>query len=161
MVICLERGADLHMAQLMPLPLTVSCFSSIQTGFTFLIPAHPSSPRQRAVKHVLLCLLLSYQMTHVRRSLAVDIILHKDWRWVSIFSVQFALPVSQGVLDLFRMQPVCLRSLVAQIGTEPFSLGATTAVDRRSQAVHLSTSRDKTQNLKTTLTIKCRPFCLK
>ena len=26
MVICLERGADLHMAQLMPLPLTVSCF---------------------------------------------------------------------------------------------------------------------------------------
>jgi len=24
MVICLERGADLHMAQLMPLPLTVS-----------------------------------------------------------------------------------------------------------------------------------------
>ena len=26
MVICLERGADLHMAQLMPLPLTVSRF---------------------------------------------------------------------------------------------------------------------------------------
>jgi len=25
-VICLERGADLHMSQLMPLPLTVSCF---------------------------------------------------------------------------------------------------------------------------------------
>ena len=35
MVICLERGADLHMAQLMPLPLTVSCFSKIQIGFTF------------------------------------------------------------------------------------------------------------------------------
>ena len=34
MVICLERGADLHMAQLMPLPLTVSCFSKIQIGFT-------------------------------------------------------------------------------------------------------------------------------
>jgi len=33
MVICLERGADLHMAQLMPLPLTVSCFSKIQIGF--------------------------------------------------------------------------------------------------------------------------------
>ena len=39
MVICLERGADLHMAQLMPLPLTVSCFSKIQIGFTFLVPA--------------------------------------------------------------------------------------------------------------------------
>jgi len=41
--ICLERDADLHMAQLMPLPLTVSCFSKIQIGFTFLIPAHPGS----------------------------------------------------------------------------------------------------------------------
>ena len=44
MVICLERGADLHMAQLMPLPLTVSCFSKIQVGFTFLVPAHQGSP---------------------------------------------------------------------------------------------------------------------
>ena len=49
MVTCLERGADLHMAQLMPLPLTVSCFSKIQTGFTFLVPAHLGSPGQRAV----------------------------------------------------------------------------------------------------------------
>jgi len=40
-VICLERGANLHMAQLMPLPLTVSCFSKIQIGFTFLVPANP------------------------------------------------------------------------------------------------------------------------
>jgi len=54
MVICLERGADLHMAQLMlmPLPPTVSCFSKIQIGFTFLVPAHLGSPRQRAVKRV-------------------------------------------------------------------------------------------------------------
>jgi len=36
-VICLERCADLDMAQLMPLPLTVSCFSKIQIGFTFLV----------------------------------------------------------------------------------------------------------------------------
>jgi len=49
-VICLERGADLHMAQLMPLPLTVSC--KIQIGFTFLVPAHPGSPGQRAYKRV-------------------------------------------------------------------------------------------------------------
>jgi len=51
-VICLERGADLHIAQLMPLPLTVSCFSKIQIGFTFLVPAHPGSPEKRAVKCV-------------------------------------------------------------------------------------------------------------
>ena len=38
-VICLEQGADLHMAQLMPLPLTVSCVSKIQIGFTFLVLA--------------------------------------------------------------------------------------------------------------------------
>ena len=43
MVVCLERDADLHMAQLMPLPLTVSCFSKIQIGFTFLVPAHLGS----------------------------------------------------------------------------------------------------------------------
>ena len=43
-VICLEQGARLHTAQLMPLPLTVSCFSKIQIGFTFLVPAHPGSP---------------------------------------------------------------------------------------------------------------------
>jgi len=47
-----ERGANLHMAQLMPLPLTVSRFSKIQIGFTFLVPAHPGSPGQRAVKRV-------------------------------------------------------------------------------------------------------------
>ena len=46
-VVCLERGADLHMAQLMPRPLTVSCFGKIQIGFTFLVPAHPGSPGKR------------------------------------------------------------------------------------------------------------------
>ena len=58
MVICLERGADLHIVQLMPLPLTVSCFSKIQSGFTFLVPAHLGSPGQRAVKRVCVCMYL-------------------------------------------------------------------------------------------------------
>ena len=52
MVICLEQGADLHMAQLMPLPLTVSCSSKIQIGFTFLVPAYLGTPRKRAVIRV-------------------------------------------------------------------------------------------------------------
>ena len=56
MVICLEQGADLHMAQWMPSPLTVSCFSKIQICFTFLALAHPGSPGKRAVKHVCVCL---------------------------------------------------------------------------------------------------------
>ena len=55
MVICLELGADLHMAQLMPLPLTVSCFSKVQIGFTSPVPAHPGSPGKRAVKRVCVC----------------------------------------------------------------------------------------------------------
>ena len=52
---CLEQGADLHIAQLMPLPLTVSCFSKIQIGFMFLVPAHLGSPGKRAVKRVCVC----------------------------------------------------------------------------------------------------------
>jgi len=51
-------GVHLHMAQRIPLPLTVSCFSKIQIGFTFLVPAHPSSPGQRATKRVCVCDLL-------------------------------------------------------------------------------------------------------
>jgi len=62
MVICLERGAYLHMAQLMSLPLTVSCFSEIQIGFTFLVPAHPGSPGQRVVKRVCVCLFDQFVM---------------------------------------------------------------------------------------------------
>ena len=55
MVISMERGADLHMAQLIPLPLTDSCFSKIEIGFTFLVPAYPGRPRKRAVKRVRAC----------------------------------------------------------------------------------------------------------
>ena len=46
-VVCLEQGADLHIAQLMPLPLTVCCFSKIQIGFTFLVPAHLGCPGKK------------------------------------------------------------------------------------------------------------------
>ena len=54
-VVCQEQGADLHMAQLMPLLLTVSCFRKIQIGFTFLVSADLGSPGQRAVKRVCMC----------------------------------------------------------------------------------------------------------
>jgi len=47
MVICLEQGSDLHMFQLMSLPLTVSYFSKIQIGFIFLVPAHLGSPGKK------------------------------------------------------------------------------------------------------------------
>ena len=67
MVVCLQRGADLHMAQLMPLPLTVSCFSKINIGLNFLVPANPGSPRKRAVKWVCVCDITTW---HVRSAKA-------------------------------------------------------------------------------------------
>ena len=60
MVVCLEQGAGLHMAQLMPPPLTVSCFSKIQIGFTVLVAAYLGSPRKRAVKRVCVCVFELY-----------------------------------------------------------------------------------------------------
>ena len=54
-VICLERGANLHMAQLMLLPLTVSCFTIIQIGFTFLVPAHPGIVLDKGPLNVCVC----------------------------------------------------------------------------------------------------------
>ena len=62
----LSGGADLHMAQLMPLPLTVSCFSKIQIGFTFLVLAHQGSPGQRAVKWVCVCVCVCSRERHRR-----------------------------------------------------------------------------------------------
>ena len=68
MVVCLEQGADLHTAQLTPLPLTVSCFSKIQIGFTFLVPAHLGSPGKGPLNEsVCVCaliLLVGWQEGH-------------------------------------------------------------------------------------------------
>ena len=66
MVICLERGAtaNLHMAQLMPLPLTVSCFSKIEIDFTFLVPAYLGSSRKRAIKRVCVIFIVNIILVH-------------------------------------------------------------------------------------------------
>jgi len=67
-VVCLEQGADLHMAQLMPLPLTVSRSSKIQIGFTFLVPAYLGCPGKEAVKWLLVVVVVLY--SHVLRILS-------------------------------------------------------------------------------------------
>jgi len=64
-IICLERDADLFMAQLMPLPLTVSCFSEIQIGFTFLVPSYLGCLSRRAVKRVCVCIILLLMPHHM------------------------------------------------------------------------------------------------
>jgi len=87
MVICLERGADLHMAQLLPLPLSVSCFSIIQIGFTFLVPAYLGGPVPKAVKWVCVvavdgacCDFVSIALHLVRPRLARGVTSHRQPR---------------------------------------------------------------------------------
>ena len=63
-IICLEQGADLHMAQLTPLPVAVSCFSKIQIGFTFLVLAHPGSHGSLNRCACVSVIIQSYTFTH-------------------------------------------------------------------------------------------------
>ena len=67
------------MAQLMPLPLTVSCFSKIQIGFTFLVPADPDSPGQRAVKRV--CCIQTWCACLVAQARVVQSARRSDGVW--------------------------------------------------------------------------------
>ena len=87
MVICLERGAELHMAQRIPLPLTVSCFSKIQIGFTFLVLAHLGGPGQRVIKRVCVCVWKTYgeQLTQIHLGNAIDIVIGSCKQYLDIF----------------------------------------------------------------------------
>ena len=80
MVISLEQGADLHTAQLMPLPLTVSCFRKSQIGFTFLVPAYPGSPGQRAIKRVCVCVCVCRRLTtlYIVNRVSMNVIVHRQ-----------------------------------------------------------------------------------
>ena len=97
MVICLERGADLHMAQLMPLPLTVSCSSKIRIGFTFLVSAHPGSPGQRAVKRVCVCVCVCVC------SFPISATIRYDTR--CYFNVRSKANMSRSVSLIYRTEP--------------------------------------------------------
>jgi len=93
-VICLQLGADLHMAQLMPLPLTVSYF---QIGFTFLVPAHPGSPGKRAVKRVRVCVPMF--------SLTRRIDIYNKFRNILLFVKE---STSQGQIYSGKISPMSL-----------------------------------------------------
>jgi len=62
------------MAQLMPLPFTISCFSEIQIGLTFLVPAHPGSPGKKAVKRVCLFVYFIIGALWTRRSVVLAVV---------------------------------------------------------------------------------------
>jgi len=91
MVICLERGADLHIVQLMPLPLTLFCFSKIQIGFTFLVPAYLGNPRKRAVKRVCVCVC----------------ILLTETDWIAEFAKKQELAEKANKLKVFNSVYIC------------------------------------------------------
>jgi len=94
-VICLERGTGLHIAQLMPLLLTVSGFNKIQIGFTFLVPAHPGSPGQRAVKRVCVFAILALYMLspRVHQSVRHKAVLYSN-NYVSSWFLAWELPLT-------------------------------------------------------------------
>ena len=108
MVICLELSADLHMAHRMPLPLTVFCFSKIQIGFTFLVPAHPGSPGKRAVKRVCACVCVCVRAcvracvcACVRVCVCVCVCVLLHWLYVILFIVYLYSTVVEKVILLW------------------------------------------------------------
>ena len=82
MVICLEQGADLHMPQLMPLPLTVSCFTKIQIGVTFLVPAHLGSPGKRDVERVCVCVCIKMLNHNCSVHVKFTRCYSDSWKWI-------------------------------------------------------------------------------
>ena len=122
------------MAQLMPLPLTVSCFSKIHIGFTFLVPAHPGSPGKRAVKRMCVCVCLrsvkdlSQDRPAIRTPNGRDI----GRRWMKYETASIALvPVTPaGVKDI-----IVLCRLRAGIGSRFVTLRASRARTSRERTI--------------------------
>jgi len=115
----------------MPLPLTVSCFSKIQIGFTFLVPAHLGSPGKRAVKRVCVCVYVlitcRFLLKNVKYHDFVDI---ENSLWlcshvceyivlIDMQRLQFRFCIAAGSVasccQMFRRQTVCHRHVVSRI----------------------------------------------
>jgi len=94
----ISLGADLHMAQLMPLPLIVSWFSKIQIGFIFLVPAHLGSPGQRAAKRVCVCACMC-------------VCIDREQAWGDIMMVSWAATSPQPRRHLDWFSHFCLTAL--------------------------------------------------
>ena len=106
MVICLEQGADLHMAQLVPLPLTVSCFSKIQIGFIFLVPVHPGSLGKRAVKRVCVCVCGVWKICDLLSIKLIGSSKHDDQhsKRTVLFAFDFTLLLRLRLSDTFILR---------------------------------------------------------
>ena len=94
------------MAQLMPLPLTVSCFSEIQIGFTFLVPAHLGSPGQRAVKWGVCVCVFVVSDSHWKPALFRT----GGFLLVAVIIQQVAVACAVTVVDVYTDPPVAVCS---------------------------------------------------
>jgi len=103
----------LHTAQLMPLPLTVSCFSKIQIGVAFLVLAHPGSPGQRPVKRVCVCVLLLTAMTSNQQM--------QQGLQTVILSCSISLATPLSTATNVRMRPASSNAVTTPTTTSPTS----------------------------------------
>ena len=106
----------MHMSQLMPLPLTVSYFSKIQIGFTFLVPAHLGSPGKRAVKRVCVlngCVVRDYP----GRPLPEETLTHSHPSWS--LDILYQLPPFTTIHSILCVQFTCLTVLFDNLSPRP------------------------------------------
>ena len=122
-----ERGADLHMAQLMPLPLTVSCFSKIQISFTLLVLAHPDSPEQRAVKWVSASVMTSWagsDKRYLRHNVCLETKIIQNClvlycvRWLYTVMCTMIWTLTWAVLSLYVDYSVEHKTLIQSTGSK-------------------------------------------
>ena len=107
------------MAQLMPLPLTVSCFSKIQIGFTFLVPAHLAhSSGQRAVKRACVCAgftCVPNWQTHMQTRLHPEVCNSSPHSMICMRCGYKRLWFELRVLIMFRLWPFCSVILILDL----------------------------------------------
>ena len=125
MVVCLERGADLHMVQLMPQPLSVFCFTKIQIGFTFMVPADLGSPGKRAIKQG--CVCVEYVVYIKSLVLSFNRKTHP-----------MLMSLTRGAIVLYIL--CCLRQIAKLLNWAPAVCRVCYPAHARSRCIHLKIS---------------------
>jgi len=155
-VVCLERGADLHMSQLMPLPLTVSSFSKIKIGFTFLVPAHPGNPGQRAVKLVCVCVCVPIYVIHVGRICREGRFFSLERKSEWVMEYQIAVSITVGRKKPYKiLQLKCNRQMDGRTDAQNSSRFSVNVLEWRTQATSNSSLGPGQSSSRTA----CRSFC--
>ena len=117
MAVCLERGANLHTAQLMPLPLTVSRFSKIQTGFTFLYRLTRVVPEKGALNGVVrVCNNVIFTWQVIFRTLYIGKssvkqdhydLRHSDEHWLELIITCSFIGITNFICNLLSYGLLC------------------------------------------------------